>query len=185
MSLDEFTLLGDALWLDFVNTARGRSPSPPDLLPDTGAFARWCRLLHLEPESEPIPISAVRGLRDRLTALAEALHAGLQAPAAAIAAGLADADLVALALELRGALADPVPAVGALGDVRAHLGTATPADDAELRGLCHRSRIAPRGSRISGRSAPRRPRPAREGRRHGRRRSRADGGRRSRKRRCR
>jgi predicted RNA-binding Zn ribbon-like protein len=86
MSLDEFTLLGDALWLDFVNTARGRSPSPPDLLPDTGAFARWCRLLHLEPESEPIPISAVRGLRDRLTALAEALHAGLQAPAAAIAA---------------------------------------------------------------------------------------------------
>ena len=86
MSLDEFTLLGDALWLDFVNSARGRTPSPPDLLPDAGAFARWSRFLHLEPESEPILIGAVRCLRDRLTALAESMHAGLQPPSAAIAA---------------------------------------------------------------------------------------------------
>ena len=34
MAESEFTLLGDALWLDFVNTARGRTAPPPDLLPD-------------------------------------------------------------------------------------------------------------------------------------------------------
>jgi len=86
MSLDEFTLLGDALWLDFVNSGRGRTPAPSDLLPNADAFARWCRLLHLEPETDPLLIGAVRRFRDRLTALAEALHAGHQPPAAAIAA---------------------------------------------------------------------------------------------------
>ena len=41
MEHPEFTLLGDAVWLDFVNTARGRTADPPDLLPDAAAFARW------------------------------------------------------------------------------------------------------------------------------------------------
>ena len=41
MDHPEFTLLGDAVWLDFVNTALGRVPNPPDLLPDATAFARW------------------------------------------------------------------------------------------------------------------------------------------------
>ena len=45
----EFLLLGDAVWLDFVNSARGRDPSPPDLLPDIAAFGRWARLLRLDP----------------------------------------------------------------------------------------------------------------------------------------
>ena len=48
MASEEFTLLGDALWLDFVNSARGRIPSPPDLLPDAAAFARWSELHHLD-----------------------------------------------------------------------------------------------------------------------------------------
>ena len=45
MSDPEFLLLGDAVWLDFVNSARGRDPFPPDLLPDIAAFGRWARLL--------------------------------------------------------------------------------------------------------------------------------------------
>jgi predicted RNA-binding Zn ribbon-like protein len=82
----EFTLLGDAVWLDFVNSALGRTPNPPDLLPDADAFGRWAlaqRLLH--PDRAPC-YDAVRTLRHRLTALAEALHAGMQPPVGAIAA---------------------------------------------------------------------------------------------------
>jgi predicted RNA-binding Zn ribbon-like protein len=82
----EFTLLGDAVWLDFVNSALGRTPNPPDLLPDSTAFARWTvaqRLLQLDrgPSYE-----SVRALRTQLTALAHALHGGLQPPAGPIAA---------------------------------------------------------------------------------------------------
>jgi predicted RNA-binding Zn ribbon-like protein len=86
MALDEFTLLGDALWLDFVNSARGRTPSPPDRLADAAAYARWCGLHHLDPDGHPPPLTAVRELRERLTDLAEALHEGRQPPAGSIAA---------------------------------------------------------------------------------------------------
>jgi predicted RNA-binding Zn ribbon-like protein len=86
MALDEFTLLGDALWLDFVNSARGRILSPPDRLPDAAAYARWCRLHHLDLAGDPTPLAEVRDLRARLTELAEALHEGRRAPAGAIAA---------------------------------------------------------------------------------------------------
>jgi predicted RNA-binding Zn ribbon-like protein len=81
----EFTLLGDALWLDFINTARGRTLAPPDLLPDVEAYTRWVQAERLEIEGET-PIAVIRGLRDHLTALAEALHAGIQPPGGAIAA---------------------------------------------------------------------------------------------------
>jgi predicted RNA-binding Zn ribbon-like protein len=81
----EFILLGDAVWLDFVNSARGRVLSPADLLPDADAFGRWSELLRLEPDPDA-PFDVVRGFRDRLTALAEALHAGLQPPSTAISA---------------------------------------------------------------------------------------------------
>src|SRR5919206_17954 len=37
----EFTLLGDAIWLDFVNTAKGRTAPPPDLLADDAAMLEW------------------------------------------------------------------------------------------------------------------------------------------------
>lgn len=86
MAHSEFTLLGDAVWLDFVNSAQGRTSNPPDLLPDSQAFARWAvaqRLLQLDrgPAYE-----TVRELRASLTALAEALHAGVQPPSRPIAA---------------------------------------------------------------------------------------------------
>jgi predicted RNA-binding Zn ribbon-like protein len=81
----EFILLGDALWLDFVNTAFGREPSPPDLLTDSDAFARWSRLHHLDPSAEGQPFARVLELRARLSALAEAMCDERGPPAAAIA----------------------------------------------------------------------------------------------------
>jgi predicted RNA-binding Zn ribbon-like protein len=86
MTETEFTLLGDALWLDFINTARGRVPAPPDLLPDEAALLRWSAAQSIDLNGGPPPLGLVLQLRERLTALAEALHAGLQPPAASIAA---------------------------------------------------------------------------------------------------
>ena len=82
----EFTLLGDAVWLDFVNSALGRTPNPPDLLPDAAAFARWAVTQRLLQIDYGPPFEAVRALRARLTDLAEALHAGQQPPAGSVAA---------------------------------------------------------------------------------------------------
>jgi len=86
MTEPEFTLLGDALWLDFINTARGRGPAPPDLLPDEAALLRWSAAQSIDLNGRQPPLPLVLQLRDRLTALAEALHAGFQPPAASIAA---------------------------------------------------------------------------------------------------
>lgn len=86
MTEPEFTLLGDALWLDFINTARGREPAPPDLLPDEAALLRWSAAQSIDLNGGPPPLPLVLQLRERLTALADALHAGLQPPAASIAA---------------------------------------------------------------------------------------------------
>jgi predicted RNA-binding Zn ribbon-like protein len=82
----EFTLLGDALWLDFVNTARGRTPDPPDLLPDDSAVLRWAAAQRLDLNGGPPPVGILRQFRERLTSLAQALDAGLQPPAASISA---------------------------------------------------------------------------------------------------
>ncbi|MFL5402196.1 MAG: CGNR zinc finger domain-containing protein [Gemmatimonadales bacterium] len=84
--MQEFTFLADALWLDFVNTARGRVAVPPDLLPDDPAVLRWAAIQSLELNGGPPLLGAVIRFRERLTALAEALHAGLQPPAASISA---------------------------------------------------------------------------------------------------
>jgi predicted RNA-binding Zn ribbon-like protein len=86
MDNSEFTLLGDAVWLDFVNSALGRTPTPPDCLPDAAAFTRWAVRQRLLQVDRGPPYEAVRELRDRLIALAEALHAGVQPPAGSIAA---------------------------------------------------------------------------------------------------
>ena len=86
MDRPEFTLLGDAVWLDFVNSTLGRTPDPPDLLPDSAAFARWAVAQRLLQVDRGPPYEAVRQLRARLTAIAEALHADLQPPAGAVAA---------------------------------------------------------------------------------------------------
>lgn len=86
MSLDAFILLGDALWLDFVNTARGRTAFPPDRLPNADAYADWCAVHHLDGAQEADAFPGVIDLRARLSELADALHSGRQAPSAAIAA---------------------------------------------------------------------------------------------------
>jgi predicted RNA-binding Zn ribbon-like protein len=86
MATDAFILLGDALWLDFVNTARGRTASAPDLLTDPAAFHEWCALLHLNGDGTATPFAAVLALRERLTELAQALHDMRQPSAGAIAA---------------------------------------------------------------------------------------------------
>jgi len=86
MPLDAFILLGDALWLDFVNTARGRTAFPSDRLPDAQAYADWCALQHLDGTADPAAFPRVIEFRDRLDELAEALHAGRQPPGGAVAA---------------------------------------------------------------------------------------------------
>jgi predicted RNA-binding Zn ribbon-like protein len=85
MPLEEFILLGDALWLDFVNSARGRIAVSPDRLPDPAAWARWSLLQHLEGTGDLVPFAQVLELRARLTELAEAMHDGRVAPAGVIA----------------------------------------------------------------------------------------------------
>lgn len=86
MAIDEFFLLGDAVWLDFVNTSRGRVAPPPDLLPDFDAWHRWTLTRKLDPGSDPSRFPDIRRVRDHLTALAEALHADRPPPGGAIAA---------------------------------------------------------------------------------------------------
>jgi predicted RNA-binding Zn ribbon-like protein len=86
LTSSEFTLLGDAIWLDFVNTARGKTPAPPDLLPDDAAIVRWADAQSLHSSDQAPLLQEVLVLRERLTALAEALDLGLQPPAGAIAA---------------------------------------------------------------------------------------------------
>jgi predicted RNA-binding Zn ribbon-like protein len=86
MAHPEFTLLGDAVWLDFVNSAGGRAPSPPDLLPDAAAFTHWAHAQRLSPVNGGVSYPIILQFRQQLTGLAEALDAGLQPPAGAIAA---------------------------------------------------------------------------------------------------
>lgn len=85
MPRDDFALLGDALWLDFVNSARGRTPAPPDLLPDSAAFVRWAGLHHLDA-AHAVAMPRVIGFRARLTELAETMRDGRRPPGGAIAA---------------------------------------------------------------------------------------------------
>ena len=87
MLQSEFTLLGDAVWLDFINTGRGRGASPPDLLPDVAALSRWTMAQSLDSiDAEELSFEEVLTFRQCLTALAEALHSTLQPPAGAITA---------------------------------------------------------------------------------------------------
>ena len=82
----EFTLLGDAVWLDFINTARGRVEPVPDLLPDPAALSRWAAAQSIELTDREPSFEEALLLRERLLALAEALHSRLQPPAGSITA---------------------------------------------------------------------------------------------------
>ena len=74
MADPEFILLGDALWLDFANTAPFL-PHRHDHLPDHAAYVRWNRALKLSAESD-VAIDRVRRMRDQLLEMAQCLDAG-------------------------------------------------------------------------------------------------------------
>ena len=78
-----FIILGDAIWIDFVNTARGTGPVM-DRLTDHGAYLQWTRLEKLPPDDPPLPVEDILEFRGRLTSLAKAVSAQKQAPASAI-----------------------------------------------------------------------------------------------------
>lgn len=84
MADPEFILLGDALWLDFVNTARGRGFEPTERLTNSADYHRWTKAEKLVPDADATGFREVLALRERLTALALALAAGRQVPAAAV-----------------------------------------------------------------------------------------------------
>jgi predicted RNA-binding Zn ribbon-like protein len=79
----EFVLLGDALWLDFVNTA----PEPgarPDTLPDLAAYHRWTKACRLPSDANALEFSGIRRVRARLVLLADALTDGTPVPSRTI-----------------------------------------------------------------------------------------------------
>ena len=80
----EFILLGDALWLDFVNTGEGRTPDAPDRLPDLAAYHRWAKAQKLASDADIIPFGKLIDLRTTLAVLADVLTSGRQAPASAV-----------------------------------------------------------------------------------------------------
>ena len=80
----EFILMGDAVWVDFVNTARGRGPAAVDTLPDPAAYHRWTKAEKLHSDAVEAPWEEVRGFRDRLGAVAAALADERQPPSSAI-----------------------------------------------------------------------------------------------------
>ncbi len=82
MREERFILLGDAVWLDFVNTARGRDPSPPDRLTGVSAWEAWLDALKL-PRPD-VPFDEVRVLRAHLTDLASALASNQPSPSASV-----------------------------------------------------------------------------------------------------
>jgi len=83
MSDPEFLLLGDAVWLDFVNTSRGRGPRL-DRLPDAAAYHRWTKACKLRSDADARDFAVIRRFRNRLGVLAEALAADRPAPTACI-----------------------------------------------------------------------------------------------------
>ena len=84
MREERFILLGDAVWLDFVNTARGREPNPPDRLPAAPAWDAWLDALQLPRAS--VPFDDVRTFRTHLTDLASALATSQPSPSASVRA---------------------------------------------------------------------------------------------------
>jgi predicted RNA-binding Zn ribbon-like protein len=82
MADPEFVLLGDATWLDFINTVPA-VPSAVDSLPDAAAYHRWTKALKLAPDPASTSFDSVRRLRTRLHQLARLLDED-RAPSSAI-----------------------------------------------------------------------------------------------------
>ncbi|HJS48375.1 MAG TPA: ABATE domain-containing protein, partial [Gemmatimonadales bacterium] len=80
----EFILLGDALWLDFVNTARSRRRDGIDRLEAPADYHRWTKAEKLASDADRMPFDTVLAARERLTGLATSLARSRRPPAAAV-----------------------------------------------------------------------------------------------------
>lgn len=80
----EFLLLGDALWLEFVNTVAG--PGREDALPDVQAYLRWTKATRLEPPETAAAFEEARRFRDHLLGMARALECSRNPSASGIEA---------------------------------------------------------------------------------------------------
>jgi predicted RNA-binding Zn ribbon-like protein len=80
----EFILLGDALWLDLVNTARSRTRDRADRLHSPADYHRWTKSEKLASDAEEVAFEEVLEARERLTGLAVSLAAGRRPPAASV-----------------------------------------------------------------------------------------------------
>lgn len=76
MAEAEFLLLGDALWLEFINTARPAA----DTLPDAAAFQRWSTAVRVDATGGPVAFSEVNKFRSQLVGLAESMAEGRNPP---------------------------------------------------------------------------------------------------------
>lgn len=81
----EFLLLGDALWLEFINTAASPAQGP-DRLPDPAAYLRWTKAVRLEAPVSAAAFDDAIEFRGRLVGMALALEAGRSPPPSAITA---------------------------------------------------------------------------------------------------
>ena len=82
-AVQPFVILGDAIWIDFVNTARGTGPVM-DRLTDHDAYLQWARLEKLPADDPAVALADILEFRERLTSLARAVRLENQAPAGAI-----------------------------------------------------------------------------------------------------
>ncbi len=81
---EEFLLLGDALWLEFVNTLAALAR--PDGLPDPAAYLRWTKAVRLDPPRDAAAFDDACRFRDQLLTLARALDGSRKPPSSAIEA---------------------------------------------------------------------------------------------------
>lgn len=79
----EFLLLGDALWLEFVNTA-AISSGVAEALADAGAYLRWTKAVRLEAPVDGAAFAEAMRFRTQLQRLAQALDGDRSPPPSAI-----------------------------------------------------------------------------------------------------
>jgi predicted RNA-binding Zn ribbon-like protein len=83
VSDSEFLLLGDALWLDFVNTA-AVAPDGAEALPDPAAWLRWSKAVRVDAPAGAAVLDEALRFREQLRGLARALEARRNPPPSVI-----------------------------------------------------------------------------------------------------
>ena len=84
MPEEPFILLGDAVWLEFVNTTRGRETGPPDRLAGVAEWDKWSDALQLPHTT--VKFEDVCALRAHLINLAIGLATDQPPPSASVRA---------------------------------------------------------------------------------------------------